>query len=115
MPRWAAFSGLYRYTTSFGFVKIDEKCGLAVFDAGNSPATGRLFNLGGNGAVTPNPNFGPVTRFKVTTVAEPLTISLVGIGVLVFLVCSSQSINGGEHMRHFATTQGGNCDRVVTQ
>jgi hypothetical protein len=37
--------------TSFGFVKIDEKCGLAVFDAGNSPATGRLFNLGGNGAV----------------------------------------------------------------
>ena len=95
------FSTPFLYNPTLGNLLFDvdvtTTLGRAAFDAGNSPDTGRLFNLGGNGAVTPGPNFGLVTRFDVTAVPEPATISLVGIGVLGMLVAKYRR---REDMRH---------------
>jgi len=100
------FSTPFLYNPTLGNLLFDvdvtTTLGRAAFDAGKSPDTGRLFNLGGNGAVTPGPNFGLVTRFDVTAVPEPATISLVGIGVLGMLVAKyrRRKVSTTGDMRH---------------
>jgi hypothetical protein len=100
------FSSPFLYNPTLGNLLLDvfvtnTSGGIAPFDAGNSPDTGRLFNLGGNGTATPGPNFGLVTRFDVTAVPEPATISLVGIGVLAMLVAEYRRRR--KDMRHSAS------------
>lgn len=98
------FSSPFLYNPTLGNLLLDvfvtNTSAVALFDAGNSPDTGRLFNLGGHGPVTPGANFGLVTRFDVAAVPEPATIPLVGMGVLAMLVAEYRRRR--KDMRHSA-------------
>lgn len=57
--------------------------GPIAFAAGDTPATGRVYNLNGTGAPNATPNFGLLTQFSNTLaspVPEPATLSLLGGG-----------------------------------
>ena len=53
------------------------------FEAGSSPDTGELFNVGGTGDIRAAPDFGLLTRFDVAPAAtpEPATLALLGLGL----------------------------------
>jgi hypothetical protein len=56
------------------------------FKAGVSTDVGRLFNLGGSGNPIATPDFGLLTQFDVQPIPEPLTLTLVGIGLTASVV-----------------------------
>jgi hypothetical protein len=65
---------------------VSDSDGGTQFVAGSSLSVGRLINFGGTGAVTPDGNYGLLTRFSdeaAATVPEPTSLTLLATGLAV--------------------------------